>query len=546
MKIKYKGETREIQEPTKISELFKNEIEDSEFPVIGSIVNNEYKNLQDMIEGDSEVELIDINSKEGMKMYRRTLVYIACKAVEELYAPLKLYVNYQLANAMFCNIDKVENTEEMVQEIDKKMHEIVEENLPIKKITMNRKEAKEFYEKTGSVKGKLQYDLEENQKICMYYCGDYYNYCYGTLGNRTGITKLFKLVKYKDGFLIKYPSSKNPLKMPKQLKEKKLSWAFEEYKDIHKILNLGTLHRLNTKIKNGDIDETIMLAEALHEKKIAEIANKVAKNKNIKMVLIAGPSSSGKTTFAQRLGLQLRLNKITPVTISVDNYFVEREDNPKDENGEYDFECIEAVDTKLFNDHLLRLLNGEEVEMPTFNFHVGKKEYKGNKLKLEKDQILVIEGIHCLNDKLTEQIPVEQKYKVYASALTVLSIDRYNRISTTDTRLIRRIVRDYQFRGYDAQHTIHTWPTVNRGEEKNIFPFQEEANSIFNTSLIYEIAALKPIAEPLLREIPNTCREYAEAKRLLNVLKYFKSIPNELIPKNSILKEFTGGGNFKY
>ena len=299
-------------------------------------------------------------------------------------------------------------------------------------------------------------------------------------------------------------------------------------------------------IEQGNLKDTIMLAESLHEKKIAQIADKVAKNKEIKMVLIAGPSSSGKTTFSQRLGLQLRLNKIKPVTISVDNYFVEREDNPKDENGEYDFECIEAVDTKLFNSHLIKLLNGEEVEMPTFNFVTGKKEYKGDKLKLEEGQILVIEGIHCLNDKLTEQIPKEQKYKVYASALTVLNLDRYNRISTTDTRLIRRIVRDHKFRGYTAQHTIHSWPIVNRGEEKNIFPYQEEADSIFNTSLIYELSALKPIVMPLLEEIPNTCREYAEAQRLMEMLKYLKSVPNKLIPTNSILKEFTGGGNFKY
>ena len=546
MKIKFNGKTIKIDKPKSIEKIFKKEIEKSKYPVIGSIVNNEYKNLQYIVKKDSEIELIDISSKEGMKMYRRTLVYIAGKAVEELYAPLKLYVNYQLANAMYCNIDKAENTEEMIKKIDKKMHEIVKQDLEIKKVTMNREEATKFYEETGTVKGKLQYDLETNKSIYMYYCGDYYNYCYGTLASRTGIAKLFKLVKYKNGFLIKYPASKNPTVIPRLLKEKKLSWAFGEYKDIHKILKLGTLHRLNTKIKENEINDTIMLAEALHEKKIAEIADKVAKNKNVKMVLIAGPSSSGKTTFAQRLGIQLRLNKIQPVTISVDNYFVEREDNPKDENGEYDFECIEAVDTKLFNDHLLRLLNGEEIEVPTFDFLTGHKKYKGNKLKLEKDQILVIEGIHCLNDKLTEQIPQEQKYKVYASALTVLSIDRYNRISTTDTRLIRRIVRDYQFRGYSAEHTIHSWPIVNKGEEKNIFPFQEEANSVFNTSLIYEISALKPIAEPLLKQIPNTSREYAEAQRLLDILKYFREIPNELIPRNSILKEFTGGGNFKY
>ncbi len=546
MKIIFEGKEREIQEPAKINDIFKKEIEESNFPVIGSIVNNEFKNLQDVIKEDSEVELINIASKEGMKMYRRTLVYIACKAVEELYAPLKLYVNYQLANAMFCNIDKTENSNEIIKQIETKMHEIVDADLEIRKVVMNREEAKEFYEKTGTTKGKLQYELEGNNEISMYYCGDYYNYCYGTLGNRTGITKLFKLEKYKDGFLIKYPNSKDPFTIPEHLKERKLTWAFEEYKDIHKILNLGTVYRLNSRIEQDDIKDTIMLAEALHEKKIASIADKVAKNKAIKMVLIAGPSSSGKTTFAQRLGLQLRLNKIQPVTISVDNYFVERENNPKDESGEYDFECIEAVDTKLFNDHLLRLLNGEEIEVPTFNFKTGHKEYNGNKMKLEDHQILVIEGIHCLNDKLTEQIPKEQKYKVYASALTVLSMDRYNRISTTDTRLVRRIVRDYQFRGYSAQHTIHTWPIVNRGEERNIFPYQEQANSVFNTSLIYELSALKPIVMPLLEEIPNTCREYAEAQRLINTLKYFKEIPSEFIPPNSILKEFLGGGHFKY
>ena len=546
MNIKFNGETKQIKEPMKIRDILKEEIEQSEYQVIGSIVNNEYRNLQDVISEDSEIELINISEKEGTKMYRRTLVYIACMAVEQLYAPLKLYVNYQLANAMFCSIDKVENTEEMIRNIDKKMHEIVEANLDIKKIIMNREEAKKFYEETETVKGKLQYELEENEEIVMYQCGDYYNYCYGTLGDKTGTTKLFRLVKYKDGFLIKYPSSDNPYKIPKLLKEKKLAWAFEEYKEIHKILKISSLHRLNTKIKEGEIEDAIKLAEALHEKKIAEIADKISKNKKVKIVLIAGPSSSGKTTFAQRLGIQLKLNKIQPVTISVDNYFVEREETPRDENGEYDFESIEAVDIDLFNEHLLRLLDGEEVEMPTFDFLTGHKKYKGNKLKLEKGQVLVIEGIHCLNDKLTEQIPAEQKYKVYASALTVLSIDRYNRISTTDTRLLRRIVRDYKFRGYSAQTTIHSWASVNKGEEKNIFPFQEEANSIFNTSLVYEIAALKPIVEPLLKEIPNTVREYAEAQRLLGTLKYFREIPEELIPRNSILKEFIGGGNFKY
>ena len=262
------------------------------------------------------------------------------------------------------------------------------------------------------------------------------------------------------------------------------------------------------------------------------------------MILIAGPSSSGKTTFAQRLGIQLKLNGLKPVTISVDNYFVERQDTPRDENGEYDFECIEAIDLELFNNHLVKLLNGEEIEIPEFDFHVGTKKYNGKKLKLADDEVLVIEGIHCLNDKLTSQIAKEQKYKIYISALTVLNMDRYNRISTTDTRLVRRIVRDYQFRGYSAIHTLNTWHKVNKGEEKNIFPFQEEADRIFNTSLIYELGALKKIAMPLLKEIDNSYKEYAEAQRLINILKYFREIPSEYVPNNSLLKEFLGGGTF--
>ena len=289
-----------------------------------------------------------------------------------------------------------------------------------------------------------------------------------------------------------------------------------------------------------------MLDEALHEKKIANIADNIAQNREVKMVLIAGPSSSGKTTFAQRLGIQLRLNKLKPVTISVDNYFVERSETPRDENGKYDFECIEAIDLKLFNEHLTKLLNGEEIEMPEFDFVEGTKRYRGKKLKLAKDEILVIEGIHCLNDKLTSEIPKEQKYKVYISALTVLNMDRFNRISSTDTRLVRRIVRDYQFRGYSAKQTISTWDNVNKGEYKNIFPYQEEADSIFNTSLIYELGALKEIIMPLLEEIGEQDEEYAQARKLIKMLKYFKQIPQKDVPTNSLLKEFIGGGDFKY
>ncbi len=546
MKVQYNDKILEAKENITIQELLQEEIKKSEHAVIGATFNNEYVNLGYKINKDGKIKLIDIASKEGTKIYRRTLVYILGKAFEELYPDKSMIVNYQLTNSMFFEIENIEITEELVKNLTNRMREIIEKDLKIEQVIMNRKEAEEFFKKYHTVRGKLQLDLKENQEIYMYYCEDYFNYCYGTLANRTGITNIFEIVPYDDGLLLRYPDSSRPEELPKLLQTKKLAWALEEYDDIHKILNVNTVYKLNKAINEGTVKDIIMLDEALHEKKIANIADNIAKNRNVKIVLIAGPSSSGKTTFAQRLGIQLRINRIKPVTISVDNYFVERKDNPKDENGEYDFECIEAIDLELFNDHLTKLLNGEEVEMPEFDFFEGTKKYKGEKLKLEPDEILVVEGIHCLNDKLTSKIAKDQKYKIYISALTVLNMDRYNRISTTDTRLIRRIVRDYQFRGYSAKHTISTWHMVNRGEEKNIFPYQEEADSIFNTSLIYELGALKTIAIPLLEEIKQEEPEYAEAKRLIDMLKYFESIPQDLIPNNSLLKEFLGGGNFKY
>lgn len=546
MKIQYKEKIIEIQEEKTIQEILSEEIKNNEYAVVGAIFNNEYENLNYKIHEDGKLELIDISSKEGSKIYRRTMVYILAKAFEKLYPNNKMNVNYQLTNSMFCDVENIDVTEEMVHNISEEMRKIIKQDLQIKQIVMNRKEAEEFYKKYDTSKGRLQLDLEGNQKIYMYECDGYYNYCYGTIANRTGIAKIFEIVKYGNGLLMRYPSSDKPQQLPKLVDSKKLAWALDEYEDIHRILNMDRVYKINNAIEDDRIKDVIMLDEALHEKKIANIADEIAKNRSIKMILIAGPSSSGKTTFAQRLGLQLRINKLRPVTISVDNYFVERKDNPKDENGNYDFECIEAIDMKLFNDHLTKLLNGEEIEMPEFDFYEGTKKYKGKKLKLGKEDVLVIEGIHCLNDRLTSSISKEQKYKIYISALTVLNMDRYNRISTTDTRLIRRIVRDHKFRGYTAKHTIGTWNMVNVGEEKNIFPFQEEANSIFNTSLIYELNVLKGIVLPLLEEITKEEKEYAEARRLIDMLKYFKTIPEEYVPTNSLLKEFIGGGNFKY
>lgn len=544
MEIRYNGKKMKVESGLTVSQAFKEEIEKSKYEVIGCLYNNEYRNLETEIEEGAKIELIDISSKEGMKIYRRTLVYIMGKAFESLYPKEKIMVEYQLGNAMFCKLETMPITEEFINNLKEKMQEIIDKDLKITKVEMTRKEAEKFYQETDTSKGRLQFNFEDNKIVYMYYCEKYYNYCYGVLGNRTGIIQKFDVVKYGDGFLVRYPVSKNPTEIPKFVETKKLAWALEEFEKIHSVLDVNTVYKLNKAVEDGKINDIILLAEALHEKKIANIADEIAKRKDVKMILIAGPSSSGKTTFAQRLGIQLRLNGLKPVTISVDNYFVERQDTPRDENGEYDFECIEAIDLELFNNHLVKLLNGEEIEVPQFDFHVGTKRYNGKKLKLADDEVLVIEGIHCLNDKLTSQIAKKQKYKIYISALTVLNMDRYNRISTTDTRLVRRIVRDYQFRGYSATHTLNTWHKVNNGEEKNIFPFQEEADTIFNTSLIYELGALKKIAMPLLKEIDNSYKEYAEAQRLINMLKYFREIPSEYVPNNSLLKEFLGGGTF--
>ena len=538
MNIIYQGRTKQIEKGLTVKEALEEEIKNNKYEVIGCLYNNDYKNLETPVEEGAKIELIDISSKEGMKIYVRTIVYIMGRAFENLYQREKIMVEYQLGNAMYCKCDNIEITEEFIKNLKDEMQKIIEKDEKITKVEMTRKEAEKFYEENNSSRGRLQFDLEGNEPIYMYFCGKYYNYCYGTLANRTGIIKIFDVIKYGDGFLIRYPSSKEPTKMPEFHETKKLAWALEEFEKIHSVLDVLTVYKLNKAIEEDRIKDVIMLAEALHEKKIANIADDIAKRKNVKMVLIAGPSSSGKTTFAQRLGIQLRLNGLKPVTISVDNYFVERQDTPRDENGEYNFECIEAIDLKLFNEHLVKLLNGEEIEVPEFDFSVGTKRYNGKKMKLADDEILVIEGIHCLNDKLTSQISKEQKYKIYISALTVLNMDRYNRISTTDTRLVRRIVRDYQFRGYSALHTLNTWHKVTEGEEKNIFPYQESANTIFNTSLIYELNALKPIAMPLLEAITDEYKEYAEAQRLINILKYFKEIPKDYVPNNSLLKEF--------
>lgn len=547
MDLVYKGDTKiKMGEHKKIIDIFKNEIENSKTEIIACKCNNEIRSLSYEPEENETVELIDVSSADGMRIYVRGLLLIMSKAFHKLYPEALLTVNYQLSNATFCQIDNMEATEEMIENVSKEMEKIIASDIEIKKVVMTKEEAAKFYDKEQTLRGRLQLDNKDKDTVSLYFCEDYYNYFYGVMPISTGYTKTFELKVYNNGFLIRYPSRKNPEKLEEYKENKKLLNTLQEYEDIHRVLGINTIYKLNREILNGNEKDVILLAEALHEKKISDIADKIVNRNDVKVVLIAGPSSSGKTTFAKRLGLQLRLNGLKPVTISVDNYFVERTDTPLDENGNYNFECLEAIDLKLFNHDLIELLKGNEILMPTFNFKTGCKEYTGETMKLGSDEILVIEGIHCLNDKLTAAIPRENKYKIYISNLTVLNIDYFNRISTTDSRLIRRIVRDYKFRSYNAMHTLQIWNSVNRGEEQYIYPFQEEADSMFNTSLIYEFCVLKKFAVPLLESINSSYPEYSEARRLLEFLKYFETIDMENVPKNSLLREFIGDSIFEY
>lgn len=543
MKITFNNIEYNIEENKTIKEAFGDKMISED--IIAARYNNLIASLNHPIKKDGHISFITREEKDGRIIYIRGLLYVMSKAFYEVYPEVQLTVNYQLTNAMFCEIENVEITEEMINNVKLKMQEIIDKDLPIRKVEMTPEEAIKFYEHESTIRGRLQADSNKS-KVSLYYCEDYYNYFYGTMPISTGFAKIYDITKFRNGFLLEYPSLTEKNMIQRNKESLKIISAMNEYDELYKLMKINTVYRLNKKIKEGKVKELILFSEAIHEKKIAEIANKIKEKQNVRMILIAGPTSSGKTTFAKKLGMALRVQGIKPVTISVDNYFVEREQNPVDENGNYDFECIEAIDVDLFNTQLLDLLSGKEVELPTFDFTTGHKKYTGNTLKLEKDEILIIEGIHCLNDELTNQIPKENKFKIYISDLTVLNIDYYNRISTTDTRLIRRISRDYKFRNYSALHTLKMWNSVNRGEQTYIFPYQEEADCMFNSSIIYELAVLKDFVVPLLEEIDETNIEYSEARRLIETLRYFEPIKQiDLIPNNSILREFIGGSIYE-
>lgn len=544
-KVFYKNTPYELEAEMTVYDFLKNIANENVDNIMACKVFNEVKTLNFMLDRESKLETLDYTTSDGNRIYVRGLVFILLKVFEELYPKENLLVNYALGHSLYCETnDNMIFTDEDITKIENRMREIVDANYPIEKQVLTMEEAVNLYELAGK-KDKLGL-LETRMKshVSMYSCDGTINYLYGVMPISTGYLKYFKLKKYEKGLLLIYPRRFNPTQVEKIEDTKKLYETFSEYDKIHKILGIENLASLNKLTKEKKSGEVIRISEALHEKKIANIADLIASDRRRKIVLIAGPSSSGKTTFAQRLGIQLKVNGIQTVTLSMDNYFVERSKTPKDENGNYDFECLEAIDLELFNQQLVALLNGEEVELPTFDFTDGTRKYLGNKAKLGPNQVLVVEGIHGLNEKLTSAIPRENKFKIYISALTTLNIDDCNRISTSDTRLLRRMLRDSKFRSHSPEATIKMWESVRRGEEKYIFPYQEEADVMFNSSLVYEIAVLKPYIEPLLATVSYDSPQFSEAKRLYEFLNYFLPIEADEIPINSIMREFIGGGCF--
>ncbi len=538
------GKKYKIAEKMTAYDFIKNELKIKDKSVIACKAFNEVKTLNFEIDRDLELELLDTTTSDGNRIYVRGITFVLTKAFEELFPGKRFLVNYAIGHAIYCESPDMKIKAKDVEEIKERMTAIVEKNMPFEKKVLTLVEASHLYQKHGKEDKIGLLDNRMKTHVSMYYCGKTFNYFYGAMPISTGYVKYFNVVKYREGLLLEYPRRFTPQKIDKFKDSKKLYETFAEYENIHRILGIENLVGLNKQIREGNGGNIIRICEALHEKKIAKIADEIASDRRRKLILIAGPSSSGKTTFAQRLGIQLQVNGIRVVTLSMDNYFVNRVDTPKDENGNYNFECLEALDLKLFNEQLTELLEGKEVELPTYDFTDGKRKYLGNKAKLGADEVLVVEGIHGLNEKLTASIPREKKYKIYISALTTLNIDDCNRITTTDTRILRRIVRDYLFRGHNPQSTFKMWESVRKGEEKYIFPFQEEADAMFNSSMVYEISALKPYAEALLATVDYNSPEFSEAKRLYELLSYFMPIDVAQIPNTSILREFLGGGVF--
>ncbi|MEG0013410.1 MAG: nucleoside kinase [Cellulosilyticaceae bacterium] len=538
------GETLQVEKGTTLYEMTK--MLQTPIPFVVARINNVLKELYTKIEEDiTDVEFIDLAQKDGIRVYQRTATFLLVVAAKELFPKVNVIVNHHIGGGYFCEFDRsVTCTPVHIQMIEDKMREMATQELPITKETMLVDDALKLFEETGMTDKRELFKYRRTSTINLYTLDGFKNYFYGYMIPSIKDIKSFKLIPYAHGFVLQFPCEKNPTVLAEFKPQPKLSGVFRESEHWARIIGVDLVSNLNTTIANGGLDDLIRITEALHEKKIAHIADQICEKEKVRLVLIAGPSSSGKTTFAQRLCIQLRVNGSKPHALSIDDYFVDREFTPVDEFGECDFEAIEAIDIKLFNEHVARLIQGERVEIPSFNFKHGRREYKGHYIQLKEDDVLVVEGIHGLNEKLSYAIPKENKFKIYISALTQLNIDYHNRIPTTDTRLIRRMIRDNQYRGISAEKTLELWPSVRRGENKNIFPFQEEADVMFNSILIYELAVLKQKAEPLLFSIERDSPYYSEAKRLLKFLEYFLPADSSSIPCNSIIREFVGGSCF--
>ena len=514
---------------------------------VSARVNNKVEGMHYRVYNSKDVEFLDMTTASGSRAYTRTLFFVLCKAVQDIYPATDVVIDIPVSNGFYVDIRLGRPVvDEDVNIIRRRMQEIIDARMPIRRFTVPTEDAITLFQEKGDVEKVKLLKTSGSIYTTYYKIGEYVDYYYGTLLTNTSQLYLFGLEKYYDGMLLRIPSVSNPDELGEMTRQDKMFDIFKEHHRWQEILGIRTVGDFNQAIEAGHATDIINISEALQEKKLAKIAEDIAQRKGVKLVLLAGPSSSGKTTSCKRLSIQLAVNGLKPLQISLDDYFVDRDKTPKDENGEYDFESIYALNLDLLNDQFNALFRGEEVDLPKYDFPSGKSIKSGKKLKLEPNNVLVVEGIHALNPELTAHIPEEQIYRVYASALTTILLDNHNYIPTTDNRLLRRIIRDYKYRGVSAQETIHRWPSVRAGENKWIFPFQVNADAMLNTAMLYELSVLKMQAEPLLQQVPENCEEYAEAYRLLKFLKYFKGIPYNNLPPTSLLREFLGGSSFHY
>ena len=547
IRCKNNKKTQKVANGSTLSDIFSSFNLKMEHGPVSAKVNNKVEGMHYRVYNNKDIEFLDMHTSSGSRAYTRTLFFVLCKAVQDLYPGHDVVIDIPVSNGFYVDVRLERDvTVDDVDCIRKRMQEIVDARMPIRRYMVPTEDAIALFEEKGDVEKVKLLRTSGSLYTTYYKIGEYVDFYYGTLLTNTSQLYLFGLEKYYDGMQLRIPSLQNPDELGEVTRQDKMFEIFKEHHHWQDIIGIRTVGDFNAAVDAGHATDIINISEALQEKKIAQIAEQIAARPGVKLVLLAGPSSSGKTTSCKRLSIQLAVNGLKPLQISLDDYFVDRERTPKDENGEYDYESIYALDLQKINDQFNALFRGEEVELPKYDFQSGKSKKSGQRLKMNDNNVLVVEGIHALNPELTAQIPNEQIFRVYASALTTILLDNHNYIPTTDNRLLRRIIRDYKYRGVSAQETIHRWPSVRAGENKWIFPFQENADAMLNTAMLYELAVLKMQAEPLLEQVPENCDEYAEAYRLLKFLKYFKGIPFNNLPPTSLLREFLGGSSFHY